>query len=137
MKCLISFKLNCFQRFFSTGWTSQQQTDYINSIKNNFPGLFDYYTRYEWNTSTPNNSQHQAIATHYREILARILQEFDTGVAVPNSQQPEQLYMDLAWEGLRYPNIHTWSSLPQAEKDRINNVITNYINNNKNETCTE
>ena len=111
------------------------------NVKNNFPGLYDYYTRYNFNTSTPNNAQHQQMATHYRETLARILQAFDTGTIVPDNQQPQQLYMDLAWEGLRYEGttgnnaIYTWTSLSQAEKDRIEDVIDNYIEANKNENC--
>lgn len=113
-----------------TGWTAQQQTDYMISIKENFPGIYDYFRRHkDW--------QHAQMATHYRETLARILQEFDTSTAVPDNEQPDQLYMDLAWEGLRYPSIHTWSSLSQTEKDRIEGVIDDYINDNKNETCSE
>ena len=45
--------------------------------------------------------------------------------------------MDLAWEGLKYKNISTWSSQSQQEKDRINRVISNYINTNKNQLCQE
>jgi hypothetical protein len=64
--------------------------------------------------------------------LARILQEFDTGAAVPDNQQPQQLYMDLSWEGLIYElNTNTavtaWTSLPQTERDRIRLVISDYI----------
>lgn len=77
------------------------------------------------------------MATHYRDALARILQEYETGSVVPDNQQPAQLYLDLSWEGLRYPNIYTWTSLPQTERDRIDNVISDYISSNQNETCTE
>ena len=112
------------------GWTQQQQLDFTLAVQNNFPGIYDYYRRHK-------NWQHQQMATHYRETIARVLQEFDTGVAVPDNQQPQQLYMDLAWEGLRYVNIHTWTSLPETERTRINTVISNYISNNINETCTE
>jgi len=73
--------------------------------------------------------------------LARILQEYDTGIAAPANQQPTQLYLDLSWEGLIYENgnndIYTWTSLPQSEKDRIKSVIADYISNNLNQTCTE
>jgi len=103
-----------------TGVTRQ---DVIDALDGNFPGMYDYFRRHK-------NWQHQQMATHYRESLARILQEFDTGIAVANNQQPAQLYKDLAWEGLRYPNIYTWTSLPQTERDRINQVISNYIANN-------
>ena len=80
-------------------------------------------------------------ATHYRETLARMLQEYDTGIAVPDNQQLAQLNMDLAWEGLIYENppnaILIWTSLPQTERDRVKNVIADYISNHQNETCTE
>ncbi|MCV6628600.1 MAG: hypothetical protein OIF50_01945, partial [Flavobacteriaceae bacterium] len=61
--------------------------------------------------------------------IADILQVFD------NNQRTRQFYMDVAWEGLRYANIHTWSSKSQIEKDRINQVISDYIKNNKLENC--
>lgn len=112
-----------------TGWSAEEQTNYMVSIKENFPGIYDYYRRHkDW--------QHAQMATHYRKSLASILQEYDTGSPVINNQ-PQQRYMDLAWEGLRYPNISTWSNLPQHEKDRINDVIADYISNHGNEICTE
>ena len=104
--------------------------DVLEALNGNYPGLYDYYRRHK-------NWQHAQMATHYRESLARILQEYDTGIAVPNNQQPSQLYMDLAWEGLRYADIPTWNDLPQTEKDRVNDVISDYVNDNQNETCTE
>ena len=110
---------------------SVTKQDVLDALSNgDFPGIYDYFRRHkDW--------QHAQMATHYRETLARILQEYDTGIAVPDNQQPVQLYMDLAWEGLRYPNIQTWTSLPQTEQDRINDTISDYIDNNPNETCTE
>lgn len=108
--------------------------DVLGALDGNYPGMYDYFRRHK-------NWQHQQMATHYRETLARILQEYDTGITVPNNQQPAQLYMDLSWEGLIYKNgsntIYTWTSLSQEEKERIEDVISAYINNNSNETCTE
>ena len=108
--------------------------DVLDALNGNYPGLYDYYRRHR-------NWQHAQMATHYRETLARMLQEYDTGIAVPDNQQPAQLYMDLAWEGLIYENppnaIPTWTSLPQTERDRVKNVIADYISNHQNETCTE
>jgi len=49
--------------------------------------------------------------------------------------------MGLSWEGLIYENsnnaIYTWTSLPQTEKNRIKSVISDYILNHTNQTCTE
>jgi hypothetical protein len=114
-----------------TGVTRQ---DVLDALDGNFPGMYDYFRRHK-------NWQHQQMATHYRETLARILQEYETGIAVPDNQQPSQLYMDLSWEGLIYEigdnAIYTWTSLPENEKNRIKSVISNYIEDNSNETCTE
>ncbi len=114
-----------------TGVTRQ---DVLDALDGNFPGMYDYFMRHK-------NWQHQQMATHYREALARILQEYDTGLAVPDNQQPAQLYMDLSWEGLIYENgdnaIYTWTSLPEDEKERIEGVISTYIEDNLNENCSE
>ena len=76
------------------------------------------------------------MAAHYRATIGRVLQEFDTGIVVPDNQQPSQLYLDLAWEGLNHSNITAWQDLTtQEEKDRIDQVIADYISNNANENC--
>lgn len=70
------------------------------------------------------------MATHYREVIADALQEFD------DFSHNRDFYMDIAWEGLRYSNIPAWNNLSREEKDRINAVISNFISNNKNENCS-
>ncbi|MEZ4839412.1 hypothetical protein [Flavobacterium sp.] len=40
------------------------------------------------------------MGNHYVNIMGAALQEYDTGVPVPEGQIPEQLYTDLAWSGL-------------------------------------
>ena len=99
------------------------------SRNGSFPGIYDYYRRYK------KGWQHAQMATHYRQTIASILQEYGTGRPVPNGQQPAQLYMDLAWEGLNYSNIHTWSSQSPQEKARIRKVISDYIKANNSQTC--
>lgn len=94
----------------------------LDALDGDFPGMYDYYRRHK-------NWQHQQMATHYRETIADVLKSFD------NNQHSNQFYMDLAWEGLKYSNISTWSSQSQQEKDRINKVINDYINTNKNQPC--
>ena len=97
----------------------------------NYPGMLDYYTRYGI-----NGFQHQQMAQHYRETIARILQEYDTGFVVPSSQFPLQLYMDLAWEGLNHSDLIAWQNvISKTERDRIDAVIEDYIVNNKNGIC--
>ena len=103
-----------------------QQSDY--------PGMLDYYTRF----GGINGFQHQQMAAHYRKTIARMLQEFDTGTPIPANQQPQQLYLDLSWEGLIYTNIVAWQNIMNdTERARIENVISNYITNNLNQTCTD
>ena len=76
------------------------------------------------------------MATHYKETIARLLQDFDANVPLPSNQQPSQLYLDLAWEGLNHSNIVEWQVLTtQEEKNRIDGVIANYINLHANEQC--
>lgn len=81
------------------------------------------------------------ILKKYLKVLeikkAKALQEYDTGNAVPDYQEPQQLYLDLSWEGLIYENnpntaVTAWTSLPQSESDRIRLVISDYINSNSN-----
>ena len=103
-----------------SGQSAQSQKSYMLRIRENFPGIYDYYRRYK-------NWQHTQMATHYRQTIASILQEYDTGRPVPNGQQPAQLYMDLAWEGLNHSNIVAWTRQSSSEKMRIRGVISNYI----------
>ncbi len=70
--------------------TQQQQVDYVNSLRDNFPGIYDYHIeRYKptWN--------HNQMASHYRGTIAEIIEEFD------HSIKPRQIYEDIAWVGLR------------------------------------
>ncbi len=71
----------------TNNWSVTHQVNYVNSIKKNFPGIYDYYRRHK-------NWQHQQMATHYRSTIADILRDFDT------NQHSRQFYMDLAWGGV-------------------------------------
>lgn len=57
---------------------------------NDFPGIYDYYRRYELNW------QHEQMAAHYVEVIGEMLQEFD------NYSNSYQYYEDFAWAGLYY-----------------------------------
>ena len=105
---------------------AQQQTNYVNSLKNNFPGLYDYYyRRYKptWN--------HEMMANHYRSTIADIIQQFD------NNRLPRSTYEDITWVGLGKldTNITTiaWDNLSPEAKARINRLISeNFYNGPKN-----
>ncbi|REG76929.1 hypothetical protein [Algoriphagus antarcticus] len=76
------------------------------------------------------------MAAHYRETIARMLQEYKTGIEVSVSQLPSSIYMDLAWEGLNHDNISAWQdAISQEERTRIDQTISNYINQNNNQNC--
>lgn len=67
--------------------TQQQQIDYVNSLRENFPGIYDYYIeRYKppWN--------HKMMAQHYIDDIAD---------GIDNHQLSRQIYEDIAWAGLR------------------------------------
>ena len=93
------------------GYSRKEQVDFVNSIRSDFPGIYDYYRRHkDW--------QHEQMASHYRTTIADALREFDGGGS-------SKLYMDLAWEGLRGTNA--WNSLSATERARIDSVIASYV----------
>jgi hypothetical protein len=96
--------------------TTQQQISYVNSLKDNFPGLMDYY--YNRNHPTWN---HNMMATHYRGIIADIIQQFDS------NRLPRSTYESVTWLGLGKlgDGLTTvaWDNLSNAEKTAITNLI--------------
>ncbi len=100
----------------SSNMTIKQQTDYVKSLKNNFPGLYEYYfTRYKptWN--------HEMMANHYRSTIADVIQEFD------NNRLPRSTYEAVAWLGLGKLETNTstiaWEKLSVEQKAVINALI--------------
>jgi hypothetical protein len=68
---------------------------------NDFSGLFHYYVTLKHPSSINSaDVHHQQMATDYVDGMARALQEYQTGIAVPISTSPDQVYSDLAWGGL-------------------------------------
>jgi len=105
------------------GFTRQE---IINLLSNgDYPGIYEYYRTYKTNWS------HQQMADYYRETIADMLADYD------NQSHTYDFYMDLAWEGLVYDDIPTWSNKSDKEKKRIKNVILDYIDNNKYQGCQE
>jgi len=99
--------------------------DFIESLENKYEGIFDYYTRYDWNTSTPNNAQHQQMAQHYRNVIKQALTDYDSTLTDAQKEA-------LSWIGLNKANVKAWQSLTQPERDAINNTITQIKNTSPN-----
>lgn len=97
-------------------YTTQNRIDYVNSLRNNFPGIYDYYVE-RWKP----NWGHQQMAQHYRNTIVGALKEFD------NNQHTQAQYEAIAWLGLE--GTVAWNNLTQAEKDNITQTRTNFINN--------
>jgi hypothetical protein len=91
----------------------------VNGLKglseDNFPGLFDYYSRFQ------TQMQHQLMAEHYISILADMLKAFDGGF------ESDETYEALAWGGLEAwqdseGNIYkfaAYESLDETKKKQI------------------
>lgn len=101
----------------------------IDQIKEDFPGLYDYYMRYEWGedlSATLTDTQHELMAEHYRGIIVQTLKEYDDTYA-------DEVYEALAWVGLK--NTHAWNELSEEEQNNINSTISSF--NSSNPDCDE
>lgn len=98
-----------------------------------FEDLWQDYIIQKNGGTNPDDAQHLVIAKNFTNILARALQEFQTGNPVPDNIEPEQDYKDLAWYGLQgnYPNPNPNSiaqkfnieyPLGSNKRDRFNKI---------------
>jgi hypothetical protein len=102
--------------------TIQQQVNFVNNLKDNFPGLYDYYAvRYQptWN--------HNMMAEHYRSTIADITQQFD------NNRLPRSTYEAIAWVGLGKLSDNkttiAWNNLTPNQKAAIITLINQHFYN--------
>ncbi|WP_264531457.1 hypothetical protein [Flavobacterium sp. N502540] len=106
----------------SSNMSPQQQINYVNSLKDNFPGLYDYYYK-RWR-STWN---HEMMANHYRSTIANIIQQFD------NNRLPRSVYESIAWLGLGKldTNVTTiaWDNLSSEQKAITTKLINEHFYN--------
>lgn len=102
----------------SSNMNPQQQVNYVNSLKDNFPGLYDYYFK-RWK-STWN---HEMMANHYRTTIADIIQQFD------NNRLPRSTYEAVAWLGKLDTNVTTiaWDNLSPEQKTAITKLISEHF----------
>jgi hypothetical protein len=73
------------------------------SIKD-FPGLFDYYQRYE-----NSSAQHNLMADFYIPLIIQGLKEFDGQQGIDTSSRPLNFYEGMAWGGLT--RTDAWNSM--------------------------
>lgn len=99
---------------------TQQQIAYVNSLKDNFPGLYDYY--YKRFKATWN---HEMMANHYRGAIADIIQQFD------NNRLPRLTYEKIAWVGLgkleKNVTSIAWDNLSAIEKESVTKLINEHF----------
>ena len=115
-------------------WT----VDFINSLINDFPGLYDYYSRYILNVPANQqitDEQHELMAAHYRNIIIQTMKDFD-------NTQNDAVYTALSWTGLMgtgvlnsltglplYPTV-SWKNTPQQERLKILDSIKTFLSSN-------
>lgn len=87
-------------------------------VKDNFPGLWDYWVRYGNGNNDGNDSHHNAMAKHYREQIISILKSFDS---ISGIQRESSFYEAMSWAGL--DGTRAWSLLSSLEKARISQIL--------------
>ena len=93
------------------------------AVFSEFPTLFQKYvdTKYPGGKAA---SQHEEMANTYVEAIGIALQEFQTGISLPNGVKPDQVYTDLAWGGLRDTDVYEKKfPVGTAERLRIDNRL--------------
>lgn len=128
-----------FRKLLSVAQSPNIELTYnqILQLKNDFPGLYDYYERYKWETDNPGDAQHEAMAQHYRSIIELALREFD-------NSQDDEVYEALSWVGLmgtgpinpatgltQNPTV-AWSNLSATDRLNIISTIQNFNSSNNN-----
>jgi len=88
---------------------------YINNVKNDFPKIFEYYSKYILKTTAPTDFQHQYIADKYRSVIKEALKQYD------GNKHNEDFYNALSWSGLK--NTVAWNKLSDAERAKILETI--------------
>ena len=121
-------------------YTQEEWENYIINLRNDFFGLYDYYTRWEWNIpegENPSDAQHELMAQHYRNIIKQVLIEYD-----PN--QTNEVYEGLALEGLMGTGTFNsitglfststvaWTKLSQQQRLNIVNIQDTFNISNSN-----
>lgn len=105
-------------------YTDAQWRNFIINLRNNYPGLYDYYERFFFNIpagQTTSDEQHQLMAQHYRNTIIEALKAYD-------NTQADEVYEALSWVGLQ--GTVAWENLTAAERAQIINQITIFDSSN-------
>lgn len=98
----------------------QEKINGSNQLKNNFPGLYDYYEK-RWKPTW----NHEMMANHYRSTIADIIQQFD------NNRLSRSTYEAVAWLGLGKldTNVTTiaWDNVSPEQKAEITKLINEHF----------
>ncbi|WP_369012814.1 hypothetical protein [Flavobacterium anhuiense] len=81
--------------------------------QNNFPGLYDYYTRYGI-----NGMQHEQMAAHYQETMISFLKNYDPTLTAAQ-------YEAISWAGLK--GTSSWNALTQAKKTSLTDIYNSWL----------
>lgn len=91
---------------------------------NSFPSLFQAFCDKRYPPSDSQDVHHLAMASEYVNAISRSLQEYQTGIPVPENQIPDQIYTDLAWGGLsKAPVFDEKFPLGNPNRQRILNRL--------------
>ena len=101
--------------------TDSQWVAHLKSMENNFPLLFEYYEKYQLETSTPTDFQHEYIVAKYRNVIKEILKQYD------NNSHTEEFYVTLSWFGLK--GTAAWNNLSVEQQTQINTSLQNIYKN--------
>mgnify|MGYP000748929892 CR=1 FL=1 len=93
--------------------------DFLESLQNKYYAIFDAYTNFEWNTSTPTSAQHQLMAARYRNVVKQALTDYDSTLTDTQKEA-------LSWLGLNKANIKAWQYYPN--KSSVTSTLTNIKN---------
>jgi hypothetical protein len=101
------------------GWAKSEVEQYVKNIQNDFPGIFDFYTRYLDIEGKTNEWQHEQMAAYYREWMVDILKELDP-------MQTGEIYEALAWVGLR--GTTSWEEQSKEYQDNMKKIASDFVN---------
>lgn len=92
--------------------TPTRQRFESDAFKKNYPGLYDYYSRYPF-----RDAEHELMSVHYRPLIKEALKEAFPGYA-------DDVYEALSWSGL--DQTQAWKGLEDDVRKRYKKEINKY-----------